>query len=456
MLFFNLEWCTVTGRSQGSSLRKHDEIATSLECQALCEAETGCLSYEYQENKECWLLDRKYEGNFQYEGQSKVANKGEVDCPEWYTTPAPAPTKMLKHVGCYVDDVKDRAMAYKHKIKFLGVEACAEVCRTMGAVYMGYQWQQQCWCAKERDNVMKHGPGTGCKNGLGGPKWPLNPALFDLYEVSSPPTVDPVTVKEAWCTQEGRSPGKSLAQHTNVNTMLECQELCEAHSDCLSIVKDGEGNCFLLPRRYNKNYEHVSGTMVANRGQTKHCKKLERVGCYKDVVGNRAMSRQHWDKRVSVEQCAHNCRELGAHYSGYQWQKQCWCANENEDVMKHGESTACEANGKGGFGAFDLYVIKDAAVALAFELDGCYKDKVGDRAMPKKVYGLSAEFAPEECAARCKDNHYDHFAIQWQKQCWCGSGTELSKIKRHGSSLHCTNNRGGSGKYAAFSLYSIE
>jgi len=344
-------------------------------------------------------------------------------------------------------------MAYKHNIKFLEVQECAEVCRTLGAAYMGYQWQRECWCAEESDNVMKHGPGTACKNGMGGPKWPLDP-LLDLYEirVSSPPT--PVTVKEAWCTQEGRSPGPSLAHHTDVNTMLECQELCEAQSGCLSIVKDGEGNCHLLPRRFNQNYEHAPGSMVANRGQTKNCKKLERVGCYRDVVGDRAMSRQHWDKGISIDQCAHNCRELGAHYAGYQWQKQCWCANENEAVMKHGVSTACEANGKGGFAAFDLYVISDAAaVGLAFELDGCYKDVIADRAMPKKVYGLSAGFAAEECYAQCKAYHYDHFAIQWQVQCWCGSGTELSEIKRHGSSLFCTNNRGGAGKYSTFSLY---
>jgi len=216
--------------------------------------------------------------------------------------------------------------------------------------------------------------------------------------------------------------------------------------------------CFLLPRRYNARYKHTSKrSIVANKGQFRHCPTTTHVGCFNDkmapnpdrVFGTRMAN------NLNIEQCAANCRQEGFYYIGYQWQIQCWCGRKEEDAKRHGASELC-VNGKGGPqtnpspAVFDLYIVGAAAGTGPASTDlGCFHNDVEDPVFSVRKFPNHQSVG--ECSASCKSDHYDQFGIQGS-ECWCGMEADMAKTTRFGTSVFCVDGRGGD---SSFELYRI-
>ena len=95
----------------------------------------------------------------------------------------------MEHVGCYRDQIRDRAMSHLEYAQWRNpqsktVEDCFQACRAGGYYYMGYQFQRQCFCAHQTEDVRRHGKADNCQNGKGGVERGNVNAAFDLYQVA--------------------------------------------------------------------------------------------------------------------------------------------------------------------------------------------------------------------------------------------------------------------------------
>jgi len=221
-----------------------------------------------------------------------------------------AENNMLKHIGCYKDSRSKRALPYRSTKRGLSVDECATECRSVsqGVVYMAMEYQNECWCGGSSDVPDRHGNANNCLNGKGGD------LTFDLYQVAEIPEEE--TLEDVdWCTESGRARGSAI-QTIQVKTVRECQDKCQENSACVAIEKNVNGKCRLLKRAVNSyNFKAKVGSVVANKGVTKWCGRMDHVGCYAQYAGEdifqtsmgqlKIESKKSW----TLEACAKQCRK---------------------------------------------------------------------------------------------------------------------------------------------------
>lgn len=177
------------------------------------------------------------------------------------------------------------------------------------------------------------------------------------------------------------------------------------------------------------------------------------LGCFKDRKNDRALSHE-MPERLSVEQCNAVCSSQNYKYSARQYKGQCFCGN-SDDYGKHGERDTCgECNGP-NVGGYLNCVYEDTQTGLSstnlspkvtpstmtpptqdpnsvtkYTYLGCYKDRKGDRALPKRIDG---KLSVDQCNNACTSLNYKYSARQYQGQCWCGNGD----YSKHGERDSC-------------------
>jgi len=121
-----------------------------------------------------------------------------------------------------------------------------------------------------------------------------------------------------WCTESGRArvPRGSAIQTIQVKTVRECQNKCQENSACVAIEKNVNGKCRLLDRAVNgHNFRAKVGSVVANKGVTKWCRRMDHVGCYAQYAGEDVFQTSMGQLKIeskkawTLEACAKQCRK---------------------------------------------------------------------------------------------------------------------------------------------------
>lgn len=152
----------------------HEKRNIGLEaCSAVCRAR-GSLLMGYEYDSECFCGDAKeHYSRYGVSGDCKDGNGGSFAIDIYKVLPDPltaapvtAPTLVKESLGCYADEPwNGRVFSYFHKVRKLTLEECAAVCVGRGDRFMGYQFQEECFCGSE--DYTKYGEHEGCKNGKG-------------------------------------------------------------------------------------------------------------------------------------------------------------------------------------------------------------------------------------------------------------------------------------------------
>ncbi|CAM9203087.1 unnamed protein product [Ectocarpus sp. 8 AP-2014] len=158
------------------------------------------------------------------------------------------------------------------------------------------------------------------------------------------------------------------------------------------------------------------------------------LGCVKDSRDDRLLDSVYRSSDLTTEMCATYCE--GDDFFGMQYGSECWCGStdekDDEDLFRHG-STTCEypcagdeEQTCGGYWAISLY---EYGSALATDIPegsrylGCYSDHRFERALSLKLT-TSNDMTHEWCMDFCSEFNAKYFAVQWGRECFCGTADE--------------------------------
>ncbi|PFX15365.1 G-protein coupled receptor GRL101 [Stylophora pistillata] len=171
------------------------------------------------------------------------------------------------------------------------------------------------------------------------------------------------------------------------------------------------------------------------------------VGCFADkrhraiptLEGADPISAEKYDERTrAIEKCALAARKRGFTMFAVQYNGQCMSSATAEQTFnRYGESKECNANGKGGSWANNVYIIRDYVDV------GCYRDR-SSRAiasLERKDPLLSGwhkdrENPIEKCAIVARQRGFRMFAVQYGGECYSSSTAEKT-FDRYGKSDRC-------------------
>jgi len=137
------------------------------------------------------------------------------------------------------------------------------------------------------------------------------------------------------------------------------------------------------------------------------------LGCWKDDIpralptleGNSAILSEHYTVRTNpIEKCHAAAAEQGSTIFAVQDGGQCFGADKKSNYKKHGASTACSSDGKGGPMANNVYEISPLKKCL------CTKPGEHSKALPagKKCFGSVTETNAKKRTALHVSARYGH------------------------------------------------
>eukprot|EP00903_Cladosiphon_okamuranus_P010393 g9831.t1 len=262
----------------------------------------------------------------------------------------------------------------------------------------------------------------------------------------------------------------------------------------IGFAEDINGELVLITQDY-KIYHLPCGEFCGSTclAQAEAVPQLERLGCFTDVWGDRALNGEEGsiacpegEQKMSAAICASRCATIdGAIYAGVEYSTECYCGTATADFDRHGSSTNCNmpcsgaVDGElcGGDLAIEVYgflttppvttppgtippgttppettppvttppgkisstCLDQSEAVLQLEPLGCFTDVWGDRALnlpsiecPEGKDDMSAAI----CASRCATIDGAIYAgVEYSTECYCGTAT--ADFDRHGSSTNC-------------------
>eukprot|EP00918_Siedleckia_nematoides_P094940 GHVU01208445.1.p1 GENE.GHVU01208445.1~~GHVU01208445.1.p1 ORF type:complete len:540 (-),score=106.13 GHVU01208445.1:74-1450(-) len=145
------------------------------------------------------------------------------------------------------------------------------------------------------------------------------------------------------------------------------------------------------------------------------------VGCRTaaPVDGQPQLMNVTTDAHMTVDRCSAYCLTQGANYAYLRGGNGCVCAGTDRTVKRDDTEercpVACVGNPSSKCGGVQSRTAVDAYL-VAGVLLGCYKDKWGDRDLPRSGDGIT----PEDCIASCRAMKSKYAGIQDAGRCFCG------------------------------------
>jgi len=276
-----------------------------------------------------------------------------------------------EHVGCYADEPwNGRTLSYFHNDREIGLEACGEVCRSRGDMFMGYEFASQCFCGAADEDFTRHGTADACKNGLGGR------LAIDVYKVLDDPPVDGKFGQWGPCSTSCGEDGNRVRlcdspapQYGGADCVGSASDNCLGNDPCPIAVHGSWGEwescsetCGSLglrirlcdsPAAENGGVDCV-GMGVDECPENNPCRQ-EHVGCFADEPWNgRTLSYFHEKREIGLEACGEVCRKRGSMLMGYEFASECFCGAAGEDYSRYGVADSCK-NGRGGHLSLNVY-----------------------------------------------------------------------------------------------------
>jgi len=428
--------------------------------------------------------------------------------------PVPAPFSRQSK-GCWADN-KDRIFDYKIKILNLGLDGCEAECLKAGSqfVYMGYEYNSECYCGLEDENYTIVGESTNCvlADGNVGGEWAAS--VYQIAEVSvaaetpapvtatvdtpapvtatvdtPAPVTAPATLTRVglgcWTDDKNRMFGKSAANDLGLDG---CQTACmsagaqyiymayEYNSECFCGTasddytaigasdgcKNGVGGSWTASVYGIQGAGLISETPSPVTAATPApVNALDRtsLGCWKDTR-NRFFSVKLADS-LGLGGCQTGCQAKGSQYvyMNYQYQKECYCGTAGDNYEKYGASTNC-ANGLGGGWSADVYQIGDVETAATPApvtpstrvALGCWNDNKA-RVFDK---AMEKNLGLDGCEAAClgAGSEFVYFGYEYNTECYCGVASDDYRML--GASEECINGVGGGWSLDVYQIGDVE
>lgn len=295
-------------------------------------------------------------------------------------TPAPvvAPTRVS--LGCWTDNkarVFDKAMDQK-----LGLDGCEAACLGAGSeyVYMGYEYNTECYCGKASDDYKMLGSSDSCENGVGG-GWAM-----DVYQIGNRVVVTPAPVAApagftrvdlgCWTDNRDRFFDKTMDKNLGLDG---CEAACKAAgSQYVYMAYEYNSECYCGTA--SDNYKAVGESSLCEDGVggswsasvyqiveivtaapvTPAPVMFARIdkGCWtdnEDRVFDKEMA-----KNLGLDGCQRACTEAGTQfvYMMYEYDTECYCGTSADNYQAVGASTGCK-DGVGGRWAGNVYQIRN-------------------------------------------------------------------------------------------------
>jgi len=375
-------------------------------CQAGCVAAGSqyvYMAYEYKSECYCGTMSDNYKMHGPSSGCQggvggswsgdlyQIAAISASEAPTKVQTDAPTPA--MVGLGCWTDN-KARLFDVKMPAKKLGLNGCRDACLAAGSqyIYIGYEYNSECYCGIAGENYQAVGTSNNCMDGVGG-SWAMN--VYGIRALSAttapvtpttpvtPATPAPVTPTFSrvslgcWTSSRDRAFDKKISE--SKLGLNGCQAACKASGSqyvYISYEYNSECYCGLKTENYQvlgsstacKN--GVGGSWSGNVYQiaeiptgapvTRAPVLFNRIskGCWADDK-SRVFEKLITQRHLGLDGCQAACTAAGSQfvYIMYQYKSECWCGTATENYEAVGSSTACE-NGLGGQWSGNVYQIR--------------------------------------------------------------------------------------------------
>ncbi|CBJ28221.1 conserved unknown protein [Ectocarpus siliculosus] len=360
-------------------------------------------------------------------------------------------------LGCYADDVNDRALPIQGPNCGEGETAmspaiCASYCETLGSTFFGVQFSFQCFCGPSTADYDKHGSlsSDNCEY-----LCDANPDFF----CGGFSTIEVFTIGDP-------TPTEAPAPTPLVNPSTQAPGT-QAPASTAGPVLVGPSTAPTTPAPVNAG---AAGYL----------------GCFGDSQTDRVFSVVVFSGSMTTAICASTCADYA--YYGTQFGGECWCGN-NADYDVYGEATCdmgCTGDSSdicGGFNAMSFYstgsvvetpspvpdevtpspvpdeetpspvpdeVTPSPVVPTEPGYLGCFGDSQADRVF--SVVTGSGSMTTAICASTCAD--YAYYGTQFGGECWCGNNAAYDVYGEATCDMGCTGDSSEKcGGFNAMSVY---
>ena len=183
----------------------------------------------------------------------------------------------------------------------------------------------------------------------------------------------------------------------------------------------------------------VFSTVLVLTSSIQDC-SVESLGCWTDSPTRAIEGGIRIRSENPIEDCKKHAMKLGFSVFAVQYNVECFtAANAGETYKKYGVSNGCNAEGRGGGWAQNVYQIKckDCSVKSM----GCWTDSP-TRAIEGGIR-FNSENPIEECGDFAKKHGFSFFAVQYSRECFTAANAGET-YKKYGVSTGCNpNGRGG-------------
>ena len=181
----------------------------------------------------------------------------------------------------------------------------------------------------------------------------------------------------------------------------------------------------------------LSTVFVLTSGQ--YC-SVKSLGCWTDSPTRAIEGGIRFNSDNPIEACRNYAKEQGFSFFAVQYSTECFtAANAGDTYQKYGESDGCNANGRGGGWAQNVYQIVCKECSL--KSLGCWTDS------PSRAIAGGIRFNSnnpiQECADFAKQQGFSFFAVQYSTECFAAADAGET-YQQYGVSDGCNaNGRGG-------------